>query len=362
MATLNIRITPPLRQIGLLMWVWWIMKIWVFSVLILGLVMVGCGGEDEGFVGEAAAGFEFVGMRNLPPEFDAQGHRGARGLLPENTLPSLEAALDLGVTTLELDLHFTQDGEVVMWHDPIITKDKCRLPDGAADGVPDPRNALRRIMISQQPLAVVQAYQCDKNPDADRFGEQEALNMALSGRDYRIVTLGEVFDFVELYAESELKSAEQKQNAAQIEFNIETKRKVDDPTAIDDGFTGGTAGPFELAILEIVRERGLTNRVVIQSFDHRSLRVIREIDTEIRLAALTTRGEAKVKVYNGYGFDIWSPNKNDVTEELIAEAHEVGLLVIPWTVNEVDNMARLVEWGVDGLISDRPDLLLGVWE
>ncbi|VAW42574.1 Glycerophosphoryl diester phosphodiesterase [hydrothermal vent metagenome] len=305
--------------------------------------------------------FEFVGTAQLPSGFDAAGHRGARGLLPENMLPAFEAALDLGVTTLELDLHFTQDGEVVVWHDPLIDDAKCRLPDNPADpDAPNPKNPLRRIFISQQPLSVVQSYQCDLNADNGRFPTQTPHDMPLSGSDYRIITLNELFDFVEQYANSELKTAAQRANAANVQFNIETKRKPDNPEYIDDGFTGGEAGPFELAILEIVNGRSLTERVIIQSFDHRSLRTIRELDSDIRLAALTTGGEAKVQVYAGYKFNIWSPNKRDVTADLINAAHEEGLLVIPWTVNEVEEMQQLIAWGVDGLITDYPDRLLGL--
>lgn len=308
-----------------------------------------------------ATSFAFVGTGNLPPGFDAEGHRGARGLLPENSLPAFETALDLGVTTLELDLHFTQDGQVVVWHDPILDDTKCRLPDDPADpDAPDPRNPLRRIFISQQPLSVVQSYSCDLNPDSERFPAQTAVSTPIAGNDYRIITLAELFDFVEQYASSELKTEAQRNNAATVQFNIETKREPDHPEYIDDGFTGGEAGPFELAILEVVNGRSLTDRVIIQSFDHRSLRTIREIDGEIRLAALTTGGEAKLDVYAAYKFNIWSPNQRDVTAELIAKAHDEGLLVIPWTVNETADMQRLIDWGVDGLISDRPDLLLNL--
>ena len=308
----------------------------------------------------SSSGYEFVGTAALPEGFDAQGHRGARGLLPENTLPAFEAALDLGVTTLELDLHYTNDGRVVVWHDPLISKEKCRLPDGADSELPDPQNPLRRILISQQPLSVVQSYQCDLNSEPDRFPAQEALEMPLSGRDYRIISLEELFDFVAAYAAAETKTAAQRENAAQVQFNIETKRKVDNPEFIGDGFTGGEAGPFELAILAIVDEYNLQDRVIIQSFDHRSLQTIRDINSQIRLAALTTRGEAKVKVYRGYKFDIWSPNARDLTAENLAEAQELGLQVIPWTVNDPEEMSRLIEMGVDGLISDRPDLLLAL--
>ncbi|MCP5096828.1 MAG: hypothetical protein GY943_14855 [Chloroflexi bacterium] len=307
--------------------------------------------------------FDYVGSDQLPPDFHATGHRGARGLLPENTLPAFEAALDLGVTTLELDLHFTQDGRVVVWHDPIIEDTKCRLLDDVADSdvadsdAPNPRNPLRRIFISQQPLSVVQLYQCDLNPDNGRFPTQTAYIMPLSGNDYRIITLDELFDFVEQYASSDQKTDAQRANAATVQFNIETKRNPDNPENIGDGFTGGEAGPFELAILEIVNGRSLTNRVIIQSFDHRSLRTIREIDSNIRLAALT-RNEHKLDVYAAYKFNIWSPNYQNITPELVTTAHAEGLLVIPWTVNKTDDMQRLIEWGVDGIISDFPDQLL----
>ena len=328
----------------------------IFCTFCLAVFMVGCGSSAPEI--SDGGGFDFVGMANLPQGFDAQGHRGARGLLPENTLPAFEAALDLGVTTLELDLHFTQDGEVVVWHDPVIGKDKCRLPEGAPSDTPDPKNPLRRVMVSQQPLAIVQQYVCDQNPDENRYSEQAVLDMPLAQSNYGIVTLVEVFEFVAAYAESDVKSAEKRDNAATVEFNIETKRKADQPELINDGFTGGEAGPFELAILELIEQYGLHDRVVVQSFDHRSLQVIREIDDEIRLAALTSRGETKVKVYSAYKFDIWSPNQNDLTPELLAEAQGLGMKVIPWTVNDLDDMQRLIEWGVDGIISDRPDLLL----
>ena len=205
---------------------------------------------------------------------------------------------------------------------------------------------------------MIQNYQCDLNPDANRFPDQEVVDMPLAGSDYRIVTLAEVFEFVARYAESAEKSDLQRANAAVVVFNIETKRKVDHPEYINDGFNGGEAGPFELAILNLIADYELEDRVVVQSFDHRSLQVIREIDPDIQLAALTTSGVAKVKVYNGYKFDIWSPRAKDLTPELLAEAQGLGLKVIPWTVNDRAEMERLIEMGVDGLISDRPDLLL----
>lgn len=334
------------------------MRTLIIWLTLLTMAVAACANQSS--IQNPQSKIEYLGTAALPPNFDAQGHRGARGLQPENTLPAFETALDLGVTTLELDLHYTQDGHVVIWHDPIISKDKCRLLEDATAEAPDPRNPLRRILVSQQPLDIIKVYQCDQNPEPGRFPDQQSTGTPLAGDNYHIVTLGELFDFVDNYVKSGDKSAAQVENAATVRFNIETKRDPAHPEYINDGFTGGEAGPFELAILEEINARGLADRVTIQSFDHRSLRTIRAIDENISLAALTTSGEAKVKVYYGYQFDIWSPNSNDLTIELLDDAHELGLRVIPWTVNDPALMQTLIDMGVDGLITDRPDLLLAL--
>ncbi len=298
---------------------------------------------------------------SVPAALDIQGHRGARGLQPENTLPAFETALDLGVTTLEFDLHFTADGEVVVWHDPVIDDSKCGLTPGA-DG-PDPDDPLvpdEDLMISNLSVGDLANFVCDRNPDLARFPDQRASPTTLAGDDYRITTLGAVFDFVDAYAQDESKSSEQRSLAAAVVFNIETKRKPDNPSTIGDDFDGTTAGAFEVAIVEIVAERGLGERVVVQSFDHRSLWAIQSVDPSIRLAALTTRQAPDLAEYARRGASIWSPNQADVTAERIDEAHDLGLLVIPWTINEVDDMKKLIELGVDGLITDRPDLALSL--
>ena len=295
----------------------------------------------------------------LPDNFDRQGHRGARGLKPENSLPAFETALDLGVTTLELDLHYTTDGVVVVWHDPAIDKSKCGLDPNSDIESPDPDSLVKwgeGLMISQLTFEQVQAYRCDRNPDPDRFPEQNSNPTTLAGADYGIISLAELFDFVEQYSQSDEKSETQQLNASQVQFNIETKRKPDQPKAIGDSFDGENAGPFEVAILDLVVARGLGERVVIQSFDHRSLWAVRAVNEEIQLAALTSGVPVALSQYANNGATIWSPNYNALTPKLIDEAHEVGLLVIPWTVNDLEEMERLLVWGVDGLISDRPDL------
>ncbi len=296
----------------------------------------------------------------IADRFDVQGHRGARGLQPENTLPAFEVALDLGVTTLELDLHFTADDQVVVWHDPVVDPAKCRLDLDAPDGVPDPDEASdAALAIRNLTAAQLSGFTCDRNPDPGRFPEQAATPTDIAGADYRIITLTELFSFVERYARSDLKAEDQRTNAAQVLFNVETKRVSGEPRTIGDGFDGTNAGPFELALLDAIERAGVHSRVIVQSFDHRSLRSIRLVDAEIRLAALTLDPLQDPALFADWGATIWSPRSSTLDGELLARAQAAGLLVIPWTVNDPGEMQTLIELGVDGLITDRPDLLLG---
>lgn len=291
---------------------------------------------------------------------DIQGHRGARGLQPENTLPAFETALDLGVTTLELDLHFTADGQIVVWHDPIVHPDKCRLDSDASLSGPDLGEANETdIRIAGFSRADLMAYRCDKNPDENRFPNQLPTPTAIAGDSYQIVTLDQLFDFVAEYATSDLKTPEQKAAATNVRFNVETKRDPDRPETINDGFDGTSPGPFELALLALIEDHGLSNRVVVQSFDHRSLRAIRSQDPAIRLAALTSRNVPFGADFADFA-DIWSPDYRSLSASSLEAAHAAGLQVIPWTVNEPADMTRLIDLGVDGLISDRPDLLVAL--
>ena len=297
----------------------------------------------------------------LPDGLNIQGHRGARGLKPENTLPAFETALDLGVTTLELDLHFTADQTVVVWHDHKIEKEKCGLDPESEIDTKDPDSISKwgsELMISQLNLEQVQAYRCDRNPDPGHFPQQENGPTDLAGDNYRIITLAELFDFVAQYSKSAEKDDWQRENASKVSFNMETKRQPDSPKAINDGFDGVNPGPFELEILNLVQQYGLGERVTIQSFDHRSLWAIRSLDEQVSLAALTSGGVPNPAGYAQQGATIWSPRFTDLSPAVVSKAHKSGLLVIPWTVNEAGDMRDLIDMGVDGIISDRPDILL----
>lgn len=339
----------------------------------LTLVLVGAGcagaGDDEGpplatlpsspaeTVSTVPA---TVGNEAATASLDLQGHRGARGLRPENTLPSFEAALDLGVTTLEMDLHLSSDDAVIVWHDAVIDPSKCRVDPDVATDPPDPDDpglSTDELMIRNLTAVEIRSYRCDRNPDPDRFPEQSATAEELAGDDYHIPTLEEVLRFVDEYSASDLKSAEQRANAAVVGFNIETKRRADQPETIGDGFDGENPGPFEHAVLAAVQQAGVADRTTIQSFDHRSLWAIRSLDGTVRLAALTLPGHIPdvAELADG-GAAVWSPDFRSATRDAIDAAHGAGLAVIAWTVNDPDDMQALIDLGVDGIITDRPDL------
>jgi len=295
----------------------------------------------------------------LPVGFDLQGHRGARGLKPENTLPGFETALDLMVTTLEFDLHLTVDDEIVVWHDPVVDASKCGLRPGAPVEVPDPDDDV----VSNDALAVraltaeqLSWYQCDRNPDPGRFPIQDASPTPIAGSLYSIVTLDSLIDFVERYAADESKSDDQRLAAGGVRFNMETKRKSANQEAIGDTFDGETPGLFESRVLEIIEDRDIADRTTIQSFDIDSLRAIRSVDPSIPLAFLESRPTASFRDLASWGITEWSPNLELATEQRVADAHSAGLGVKPWTIVSADQGRSLIEAGVDGLITDRPDL------
>jgi glycerophosphoryl diester phosphodiesterase len=291
--------------------------------------------------------------------FDLQGHRGARGLMPENTIAAFSAALAIGVTTLELDLAMTRDGVLVVHHDEWLNPDTTRGPDGAFLQARGP--AIHALTLEE-----VRRYDVGRlkpgTPYARRFSTQTPVDGA------RIPTLAEVFDLVA------------RAGADHIRFNIETKIT---PTSGAD-----TPAPddFAEAVGRAIADRGLTARATVQSFDWRTLEMLRRIVPDIERVCLTSeasdddtieRGKPGASPWTaGYDVDefggstprlvaaagctVWSPSFRDVTAERVAEAKALGIKVIPWTVNEPADMARIVDLGVDGIISDYPDRLRAV--
>lgn len=359
----------------------------VVLTAIVCLLAQGCEKESEKATARATTLETAPGLA-VPKRVEIQGHRGARGLRPENTLPAFETALDHQVDVIELDLHLTRDDQIVVWHDPYVFLTNCRL-DSARDepamagpkGPPLPKNPLKlpavdpdrlpflhpALMLRNQTAAQLRRLKCDRNPKPAEFPEQDPGTAPLAGQDYGIVKLGEVFDFVERYATSEAKSDAQRKNAASVRFNLELKRSEHYETFIADGFDGEKAGTFETALLQLIMDRGLLDRVTVQSFDERVLWALQKLEPRLTLAVLEREDELNpgtrehpdvaLEEWARRGAKIWSPDHDLVTKESVAIAKAAGLEVVPWTINDTSEMKRLIDLGVDGLITDRPDLV-----
>ncbi len=296
--------------------------------------------------------------------FDLQGHRGARGLAPDNTLPAFATALGLGVTTLELDINLTADDKLVVGHDPVLLPTVTRKPDGSFLAEPGP--AIRSLS-----LADLQRYDVGRlNPD-HRYGKGFPEQQPVDGT--RMPELAAVFALA-------ARAAQAHPNLPPIRFNIETKLS---PLKPND-----TASPEQLAtaLVAQIRKQGQAAYTTIQSFDWRTLRIAARIAPEIALVMLTVEtpnfdtlergkpgaspwlggldiddhGGSAPRLVKAAGGKVWSPFWRNVSSEALAEAKTLGLQVIPWTVNEPADMARLIDMGVDGIITDYPDRLRNV--
>ncbi len=286
--------------------------------------------------------------------FDLEAHRGGRALLPENTLPAFANALSMGVDTLELDVGVTTDGEVVISHERGLNPDLARGADGtyiAPPGTP---------FVKLQ-LAEIRTYDVGQIRPDSAYGKQFPDQRAVPGT--RIPTLSELFALV------------RKSGNTRVRFNIETK--------IDPNHPDQSLDPqaFVAKLLRVIETEEFSDRVMIQSFDWRTLQLVQRQAPKMPTVYLTLQrgfgqtvtldkatnwtagfsladhGGSLPRTIKAAGGAIWSPYFGDVTAALIAEAHALGLRVVVWTVNKPEDMARMIEIGVDGIISDRPDLL-----
>ena len=282
-----------------------------------------------------------MSLFNITLPLGLQGHRGARGLFPENTMEGFQAALALGVRAFELDVGMTADGIVVVSHDLALNPDLTRDASGAWLKGPGPLlrdlrwDELRRFDVGR--LRPGTAY-------AAQFPDQRPIDGA------GIPTLAEVLALGE---------------APNLTIELKTDPRIPDHTV--------PPAVLADAVMRLVDASGAGDRVVIESFDWRGPRHLRRTRPEIRLAWLTRPETVRDAALwwdgaspNAHGGSvprsvaaeggIWAPDHAALTAEQIAEAHDLGLLVLPWTVNDPAAMARLFTWGVDGLITDRPDL------
>ena len=291
--------------------------------------------------------------------FDLEGHRGTRGLAPENTLAAFRKALEIGVTTLETDMAVTRDGVLVISHDPFLNPDVVRDREGhwlTAKGPP----------IHTLTLAELRTYDIGRLNPQSAYAKQFPEQRAADGE--RFPELSEVF-------------ALGKSSGKPVRFNIETKITPTSGTETPD------AASFAKLVVAAVRGAGMTERVTVQSFDWRTLVEVKRLAPEIETSCLTvqTKDNNTVKqsldggaspwhagfalrdhggslpaTVKAAGCGAWSMFWRNLTAPELAEAHALGLKALPWTVNDPSEMRKLIALGVDGIITDYPDRLRAV--
>ncbi len=263
----------------------------------------------------AGAAGSTVGDR--PRFLEVHAHRGGAGLAPENTLAAFRKALELGVDALEMDLHVTRDGVVVIIHDETLD----RTTDGRGD-------------VGDLSLEAV------KRSDAgDKF--------APAFRGERVPTLREVIDLVKANGNG------------RVRLDLELKYRQDRPGRPED---------FEERVLEILRETGFAERVNVISFHHPSLTKVKALEPKIRTGLLAGGRMAPpdpVTLVRQFRADYYSPNFRHVTSEAVAALHQAGIPIVPWTINEEAEMRRLMALGIgglagDGIATDFPDRLMNL--
>jgi glycerophosphoryl diester phosphodiesterase len=297
--------------------------------------------------------------------FDLQGHRGARGLAPENTLPAFRRALEIGVTTLELDTNVTRDGVVVVGHDTSINPDIARVDGRWIEG--------RGPAIHDLTYAELQRYDIGRLNPASAYAKRYPDQVPVDGTRY--ARLSELFDMVRAAGRDD------------VRFNIETKLS---PLAPGESLVPEA---FARLLVAVIRAARMEGRATIQSFDWRTLQVVQREAPEIETVYLSVRQKFMDTICTGAGagtpdlpaeacgespwtagFQLrvhgsvprmvkaaggrtWSPEYRDVDAASLEEAHRLGLRVVVWTVNDPAQIARLLAMGVDGIISDRPDIV-----
>jgi glycerophosphoryl diester phosphodiesterase len=286
--------------------------------------------------------------------FDLEGHRGARGLAPENTLPGFARALSIGVSTLELDVGVTRDGVLVISHERGLVPNTARGPDGRWLEAPGP-------MIHDLTYAELERYDVGRLNPALAYARQFPAQVAADGA--RIPRLADLFALV------------RKAGNESVRFNIETKLSPEAPRE------ALPPEPFARALIAAIRDGGMEQRAMVQSFDWRTLKLVQAQAPQIPTVYLSAQqswmdtiraGDAAAspwtaglryadygsvpKMVKAAGGAVWSPYFGDLDAAKVREAHALGLKVIPWTVSKPAQIAAMLALGVDGLISDRPDL------
>ncbi len=273
-------------------------------------------------------------MKSIPA-LDVQGHRGSRGLMPENTIPAMKLALDMGVTTLEMDIVFTKDNQAVLSHEPFFNHEISTKPDGS----PVSEVEETTLNIYKMNYEDVKKYDVGLKPHP-RFPRQQKMPV------YKPL-LKDLIDSVQLYMSTSKRPMPY--------YNIETKSQP----STDNTFHPAPA-EFVEQLMKVIFEKKIEDRVIIQSFDFRTLQYLHiqypGIKTAMLIEDFDERGLKDQLKSLGFIPTIYSPEFKLVTGDLVKKCHEQNIKIIPWTVNDRSTIDRLVAMGVDGIITDYPDL------
>lgn len=309
-----------------------------------------------GMLAVAVALGPFAAVADAPAGFDVQGHRGARGLVPENTLVGFARALELGVSTIELDVGVTRDGEVVVAHDPYVNPKLCLAPTG------EPLATERGPLLRHLDLREVQAFDCGSlNPDVKRFKEPPRRNVPGAP----MPSLRQVFALA------------RSRGAGEVRFNVEMKTQPSDGDEV-------SLKEFVTTVVDVLRSEKMLERANVQAFDWRALAIAKELEPQLRTAALLATLDpvwqaglnlvehdsvlGMLRAADAY-VDIFSPYwplllKSDerYAGSSVAEYQAAGFPVVPWTINGRQRMRQMIRLGVDGIITDYPDRLIEILE
>ena len=271
---------------------------------------------------------------HIPTTFDLEGHRGCRGIMPENTIPAMLKAIDLNVNTLEMDAVITADKKVLISHEPFFNHEITTLPNGDTINANDEW----KYNIYQMTYDSIKNYDVGLKPHP-RFPFQKKMKVTKP-------LLADVIDSVEAYVI--------RINHPKVFYNIEIK-------SLDSSDNLYHPAPEEYAdlLMKVINDKKIADRVIIQSFDPRSLKVVSEKYPDMKLSFLIDVG-TQIPLHdfkNLYGFEpnIISPDYSLVTKEIVDSLHQQNIKVIPWTVDDINDAKKLYKLHVDGIITDYPD-------
>ncbi len=267
---------------------------------------------------------------------DVQAHRGGAGLMPENTISAMKNALDMDVNTLEFDLHVSRDGQVVVSHDSYFHPRYSTRPDGSLVQEGDPKEYLYTMPYDSIAKYDVGMRHVDRWPTQVKVPEVKPLASNL-------------IDFAEAYAHQP------------VNYNIEIKSKPDESL---EGVCWPDYRTFCDVCIPLLLSKNLGDRLTVQSFDVRALNYMHERWPELILSYLTEDydgGDIEELLKNlSFKPVWWSPHHSVITPENVAWCHENGIKVVPWTVDEPDDIRRMADCGVDAIISNYPDRLIEI--